>query len=407
MTQPVHSAVLVGDPDAADQLLAAGIHDFMMLDRDIASSVFDDDTDTWTLTTDDGQTCRGRVVVACASPLVPLIPDFPGRRDFRGTAMHAAMPAAYFDPAGKRVAVIGADSSAGHLIDRMVASGTTVTVFPLPPRRAVPRLRRTTRFARRRPVEVITSPIEEVTPVGVRTTDGVHHDADALVYGTGFAVRSGLSDETLVGRRGLTIQQTWVDGAEPYFGVALHGFPNYFASVGSDFGAAVRYIAGCLQLMGRHTRIEVRRSSQQVFNERVHLHGPSSAPVASAFDLSSSGTNDDSYDGPATLTSAGGSQQVRVRLAGHLNPIDGQYHWQGTVLDDVAADLMATSRVVSLAVGALSASARIIEKTPQGTHSIAGVGAPPFSRPDVELTARRGEFGAVAQQALSDTRVRA
>jgi hypothetical protein len=42
---------------------------------------------------------------------------------------------------------------------------------------------------------------------------------------------------------------------------------------------------------------------------------------------------------------------------------------------------------VSLSVGALSASARIIEKTPQGTHSIAGVGAPPFSRPDVELTA--------------------
>ncbi len=131
MTQPVHGVVLAGDPDAANELLAAGIHDFLIVDREVVSSVFDDDTDTWTLTTDDGQTCRGRVVVARESPLAPWIPDFPGRRDFRGTAMHAAMPAAYFDPAGKRVAVIGADSSAGHLIDRMVASGATVTVFPL------------------------------------------------------------------------------------------------------------------------------------------------------------------------------------------------------------------------------------------------------------------------------------
>jgi cation diffusion facilitator CzcD-associated flavoprotein CzcO len=387
VTQPVHGVVLAGDPDAANELLAAGINDFLIVDREVVSSVFDDDTDTWTLTTDDCQTCRGRVVIACESPLAPWIPDFPGRRDFRGTAMHAALPAAYFDPAGQRVAVIGADSSAGHLIDRMVAAGATVTVFPLPPRRAVPRLRRSIRFARRRRVEVITSPIEEVTPVGVRTTDGVHHDADALVYGTGFAVRAGLSAHTLVGSRGITIQQAWIAGAEPYFGVALHGFPNYFTSSGPDFGASVRHIIECLQLMGRHPRIEVRRSSQQVFNERVHLHSPSSAPVASAFDVSSSSTRDDVYDGPATLTSAGTSQQVRVRLAGHLNPIDGQYHWQGIILDEMVADLMTSTRTVALSVGTLSASARITEKTPQGTHSIAGVGAPPFSRTGAELAA--------------------
>jgi len=389
VNQPVHGVVVVGDPDAANELLAAGIHDFLLLDRQVVSSVFDDDTDTWTLTTYDGQTCRGRVVVACQSPLVPRVPDLRGRRDFRGTAMHAAMTVAYSDPAGRRFAVIGADSSAGHLIDRMVATGATVTVFPLPPRRAVPRLRRTIRFTRRPRARVITSPIEEVTPVGVRTADGVHHDADALVYGTGFAVRAGLSDDTLVGSRGSTIQQAWIEGGEPYFGIALHGFPNYFTFSGPDFGAAVRYIAELLRLMGRHTRIEVRRSSQQVFNERVHLHSPSYAPVASAFELSSCGTDHDSYAGSATLAWAGSTQQVRVRLAGHLNPIDGQYHWQGTVLDDMAADLMATSRTVSLSVGAMSASGRIIEKTPQGMHSIAGVGAPPFARPDVELAAPR------------------
>ena len=126
--------------------------------------------------------------------------------------------------------------------------------------------------------EVITSPIEEVTAVGVRTADGVHHDADAIVYGTGFAVRAGLPHDTLVGARGVSIHQAWVDGAEPYLGVALHGFPNYFTVSGPDFGAAMRYVVECLQLMGRHSRIEVRRSAQRVFNERVHLRQPAAPP---------------------------------------------------------------------------------------------------------------------------------
>jgi hypothetical protein len=386
VTERIHDVVLVGDPDAANELLTAGIHDFMIFDREVISAVFDDATDTWTLATEDDETCRGRVVVACESPFVPLVPDLLGRRDFRGTAMHAAMPAAYFDPAGKRVAVIGADSSAGELIGRIAGSGATVKVFPLAPRRAVPRLRRTVRLARRRRIEVITSPIEEVTAVGVRTVDGVHHDADAIVYGTGFAVRAGLPDNTLVGSRGVRIQQAWVDGAEPYLGVAVHSFPNYFTPSGPDFAAAMRYIAGCLQLLGRHSRIEVRRSAQGVFNERVHLRPPSWQLETSAFELSSSAdVYDDSYDGPATLTVADTPRQVQVQLAGHVDPIDGQYHWQGTILDEMPTDLMTTSRTVGLSVGALSVSARIIEKTPQGTHSIAGVGAPPFTRPDVEL----------------------
>lgn len=388
VNQRVHGVVLVGDGDAATELLTAGIHDFMIFDREVVSAVFDDGTDAWTLHAEDGETCRGRVVVACDSPLVPLVPDLLGRREFRGTAMHAAMPSNFFEPAGKRVAVIGADSSAGELIEQMTGAGATITVFPLAPRRPVQRPRRTLRIARRRRIDVITRPIEEVTAVGVRTVDGVHHDADAIVYGTGFAVRTGLPPDTLVGARGVSIQQAWVDGAEPYLGVATHGFPNYFTITGPHVAAAMRYVVGCLQLMGRHTRIEVRRSAQGVFNERVHLRRPQWHLEAAAFDLSSAGdAAADSYEGPATLTIDDASRQVKVRLAGHVNPIDGQYHWQGTILDELPADFMTSSRTVGLTVGQLRASARITEKTSQGRYSIAGGGAPPFDPPDVELAA--------------------
>jgi Domain of unknown function (DUF4873) len=386
VTERVHGVVLVGDGNAATELLAAGVNDFVIFDREVTSAVFADATDTWTLTGDDGEFCRGRVVVTCESPFVPWIPDLLGRRDFRGSAIHASMPETDFDPAGRRVAVIGADSSAGELIDLMARSAATVKVFPLAPRRIVPQLRRTARFTRRRRIQVITSPIDEVTAVGIRTADGVHHDADAIVYGTGFAVRAGLRHDTLVGARGVSIQQAWLDGAEPYRGVAVHGFPNYFTVNGPDFGAAMRYVVECVQLMGRHSRIEVRRSAQRVFNERVHLRQPPRHLNASAFDISSfGGADEEMYEGPATLTAADTRAQVRVLLAGHIEPIDGQYHWQGTVFDRLPMELV-RARTVTLTVGEHSAPARITEETPQSTHSIAGVGAPPFPLQNFQLT---------------------
>ncbi|UQX12105.1 DUF4873 domain-containing protein [Candidatus Mycobacterium methanotrophicum] len=363
---------------------------FPTLDGEVISSVFDDGADTWTLTTADGQTCRSRIVLAGQPPFVPWIPDLFGRRDFRGDSFHAAAAPADFDPAGRRIAVIGADSSAGRLIGRFAGSAATVKVFPLPPRRIVPPPPRMGRYLRRRHAKVVESPVNEVTAAGVRTADGVHHDADVVVYGTGFAVRAGLPPQTLVGARGQTIQQAWINGTEPYLGIALHGVPNYFAVGGPDPQAALHYVVECLRLVEGHTRIEVRRSDQQVFNERVYLHRPRPRGFASAFEVSSpgEGVQDDTYDGPATLSSAETCAHARVRLIGHVDPLDGQYHWQGTVFDLLPAELT-RARTVTLVVGERSASARLTEETPQGTHSIAGVGAPPFAMADLEFSTPR------------------
>jgi Domain of unknown function (DUF4873) len=387
VTERCHDVVVVGDKAVGAELLVAGNDNFVIFERTVTTSVFNDSTDTWTLTSDDGDICRGRIVVSCESPFAPWIPDLIGRRDFRGVAFHAATPAADFDPVGRRIAVIGADTNAGQLIERISGSAAGVKVFPLAPRRAVPRLRRTARFTRRHQTEVVASPFEEVTPAGVRTADGVHHDTDVIVYGTGFAVAD--RGPSLIGTRGLTLQQVWRDGAEPYLGIAMHGFPNYFTINGPDFEATMRLVIGGLRLVKGHTRVEVRRSSQQVFNERVHLRRPPRHLVASAFDRSSPvAAHDDIYEGPAILTGAETYQQVRVLLSGHVDPIGGQYHWQGTVFDHLA-DALVRARTLTLAVGERSASARITEQTPQGTHSIAGVGAPPFALAEIALEVSR------------------
>ena len=252
------------------------------------------------------------------------------------------------DPAGKRVAVIGTDSSAGHYMRELTERAASVTVFAHPPRRIVQRAplwmtswtTQATHWLRHaraiygapRPA-VVGPAIEALTTSGIRTRDGGEHRADVIIYGTG----STAPDARLVGTGGLTILQAWRDGMEPFLGVAVHGFPNYFFITGPDIAAQTRYVVKCVGLMQAtaSSRIEVRRSSQQVFNERAHLNPAPPLPVASAFDLTgtpATGTQDkETYDGAAMLTIGDACHPVRVRLTGRLDPIDGHYHWQGTV----------------------------------------------------------------------------
>lgn len=379
MTPDAHDVVVVGRRLAA-HLHGAGVTGALVLDE-VLGSVFDDATNTWTLTTREGWTCRGRVVVA-GSPLTPWIPPVNGRDDFGGPAFHSAAPDPGFDPAGRHLAVLGPDSGAGHYLERVARSAASVTVFALPPRRVVSLPRAGVRRWRRpASPRVVTAPIDTLTASGVRTRDGAHYDVEAIVFGTGFAVAD--RDQGPVGARGLT----WHDGMEPYLGVAVHGLPNYFFIGGPDAGARARRVAECLALMSRGGRIEVRRSSQQTFNERVHLRGPQVRPTTSAFDLSWPGTTpEDVYDGAATLTVGEGRHRIRVRLTGHMDPIDGHYHWRGTVFDRLPDDVLRQSQSVALTVGDRTAPARITEQTPQGTHSIAGVGTPPFVLDDITLS---------------------
>ena len=80
---------------------------------------------------------------------------------------------------------------------------------------------------------------------------------------------------------------------------------------------------------------------------------------------------EDLYDGPATID----GREVRVRLAGHLDPIDGQYHWRGTVFE--ALDELPRTPV-TVAVGERTATARVTERSQQGGYAISGAGLPPF-----------------------------
>jgi hypothetical protein len=101
-------------------------------------------------------------------------------------------------------------------------------------------------------------------------------------------------------------------------------------------------------------------------------------PVVDVADAPSDGATDDEvYDGPAVLRIGKTDYAARVRLAGYLDPIDGQYHWQGTVFEDLPTEVLKQPKV-ALTVNGRTAQARITERTPQGVYAVSGVGTPPF-----------------------------
>lgn len=171
----------------------------------------------------------------------------------------------------------------------------------------------------------------------------------------------------------------------PYLGVASHGAPNYFAICGDDVEHRVRYVLACLTAMAdeQASRIEVRRSAQRVFHQRGSVGSGGRfwtqmiRHVPSAFDIwSPADEPDDVYDGPAVVTADGTEIAVRARLTGHLEPIDGRFHWQGILSGELPDDVV-KKRSVTVTIADHSASGRLGEPTPWG-HSVAGVGAPPY-----------------------------
>ena len=99
--------------------------------------------------------------------------------------------------------------------------------------------------------------------------------------------------------------------------------------------------------------------------------------------------DEDGYEGPARLVVGDDAFDVQVVLGGHLEPLDGKYHWYGRVVQNDAVDAAkkggATSGVLTIGDG-VGAEGRLAEHDAWGNLRITGLGAPPFERDDIEVT---------------------
>lgn len=83
-------------------------------------------------------------------------------------------------------------------------------------------------------VRLETSPIVEFTERGLRTADGTEHEADTVIYGTGFHAADYLRSLDVYGTSGRRLRDDWSDGAEAYLGTVVPGYPNLFTLYGPN-----------------------------------------------------------------------------------------------------------------------------------------------------------------------------
>ena len=81
-------------------------------------------------------------------------------------------------------------------------------------------------------VDLTKTPIEEITPDGLRTTREVYR-LDSIVFAIGFDAMTGtLLALDIRGRGGQTLREKWAEGPKTYLGVSVAGFPNLFMITG-------------------------------------------------------------------------------------------------------------------------------------------------------------------------------
>ncbi|MFZ6764325.1 flavin-containing monooxygenase [Pseudoroseomonas sp. WGS1072] len=120
-------------------------------------------------------------------------------------------------------------------------------------------------------VDIKATPIESITPTGIRTSEA-EYPLDIIVFATGFDAMTGpLLAIDIRGRDGLSLREAWSAGPRTYLGLQVAGFPNMFTITGPGSPSVltnmpvaieqhVDWITACIGHMRRQglQRIEAR-----------------------------------------------------------------------------------------------------------------------------------------------------
>ncbi|KAF2166698.1 hypothetical protein M409DRAFT_66316 [Zasmidium cellare ATCC 36951] len=123
-------------------------------------------------------------------------------------------------------------------------------------------------------VNVVSTGIEEINATGIKTTDGVQHDVDMIVCGTGFDV-SWRPPYPTIGRKNVDLRDAWKSYPETYLSVMVPGFPNYLIFNG-PFGP---YGHGSFLPITERVAKYFLQLLQKMSHERVSSFAPTQSAV--------------------------------------------------------------------------------------------------------------------------------
>lgn len=112
----------------------------MQFNTRVESAHYQDATDSWLLTDENGQRYSSRFLLTAMGILnKPTYPNIPGVNDFKGQAFHTAQwPAEMIDLSDKRVGIIGTGATAIQTVQEIVKNIGHLTVFQRTPNWSAP-----------------------------------------------------------------------------------------------------------------------------------------------------------------------------------------------------------------------------------------------------------------------------
>jgi len=163
--------------------------------------------------------------------------------------------------------------------------------------------------------KLIDWPIATLSPAGIRTSDGVEHHLDAIVFATGYDVHLSGPPFPVTGTGGRSLQQEWAGHAQAYKSASVHGYPNLFLMTGPNSGpghnSLLVYVEGQLDyavkgittiLRDDLRSLDVRANVQRRYNERIQrrLTRTTWMSGCTSWYLTADGFNASMYPGFAT-----------------------------------------------------------------------------------------------------------
>ena len=136
---------------------------------------------------------------------------------------------------------------------------------------------------RRDNVTLVTERVNEVTPTGLIDSAGDEHEADVIVWATGFYAARFVSSLDVLGVGGIQLREVWDDdNPRAFLGVSVPGFPNFFMLGGPNsfpgsgsfmyfMEVQMRYIRKLLtQMLERGiTAVDATEQVNNTYNELV------------------------------------------------------------------------------------------------------------------------------------------
>lgn len=130
-------------------------------------------------------------------------------------------------------------------------------------------------------VDVTTERISSISPTGVVTADGVEHEVDVIIWGTGFKATEFLAPMSITGTGGRALHDEWSAGARAYYGMTVPHFPNLLVMYGPNTNTGGGSIIYFLEAQARYLRayvehlaaagapLAVRPEVEQAYDERI------------------------------------------------------------------------------------------------------------------------------------------